>query len=160
MNLRKDHYHTFKLFESRIQQLTHSKGEYWIVCKHYSVLDFCVPSTNRIYCNTFVLYVKTPTFFVTCQRYTLTGYKHTSRIFISPKQPMKKHFQQWMSWLPHRWRTQWNAIRHANCKISESSKLWTHLALPLRGVCLLECLFIPTIPSTSIVRGPRMQPTA
>lgn len=41
-----------------------------------------------------------------------------------------KHFQQWMSWLPHRWRTQWNAIRHANCKISESSKLWTHLALP------------------------------
>jgi hypothetical protein len=35
-----------------------------------------------------------------------------------------------MSWLPHRWRTQWNAIRHANCKTSESSKLWTHLALP------------------------------
>ena len=27
---------------------------------------------------------------------------------------------------------------------SESSNLWTQLALPLRGVCLLECLFIPT----------------
>ena len=26
---------------------------------------------------------------------------------------------------------------------SESSKLWTHLALPFGGVCLLECLFIP-----------------
>ena len=24
-------------------------------------------------------------------------------------------FQQWMSWLPHRWRTQRNAIRNANC---------------------------------------------
>ena len=36
-----------------------------------------------------------------------------------------------MSWLPYRWRTQRNAIRHANCKTSESSKLWTHLALPL-----------------------------
>ena len=35
-----------------------------------------------------------------------------------------------MSWLPHRWRTQWNAIRNANCNISESSNLWTHLALP------------------------------
>ena len=28
-----------------------------------------------------------------------------------------KHFQQRMSWLPQRWRTQRNAIRHANCKI-------------------------------------------
>ena len=33
---------------------------------------------------------------------------------------------------------------------SESSKLWTHLALPFGGVCLLECLFIPPkIPSGS-----------
>ena len=30
---------------------------------------------------------------------------------------MTKHFQQWMSWLPYRWRTQRNAIRNANCKI-------------------------------------------
>ena len=30
---------------------------------------------------------------------------------------MKKHFQQRMSWLPQRWRTQRNAIRHANCEI-------------------------------------------
>ena len=29
---------------------------------------------------------------------------------------MKKHFQQRMSWLPYRWRTQRNAIRNANCK--------------------------------------------
>ena len=28
-----------------------------------------------------------------------------------------KHFQQRMSWLPQRWRTQRNAIRHANCTI-------------------------------------------
>ena len=35
-----------------------------------------------------------------------------------------------MSWLPYRWRTQRNAIRHANCNTSESSKLWTQLALP------------------------------
>ena len=47
---------------------------------------------------------------------------------LSPNK--SKHFQQWMSWLLHRWRTQRNAIRHANCKTSESSKLWTHLALP------------------------------
>ena len=34
-------------------------------------------------------------------------------------------------------------------KSSESSKLWTHLALPL-GVCLLECLFIPTSKPASV----------
>ena len=30
---------------------------------------------------------------------------------------MSNHFQQRMPWLPQRWRTQRNAIRHANCKI-------------------------------------------
>ncbi len=30
---------------------------------------------------------------------------------------VNKHFQQRMSWLPQRWRTQRNAIRLANCKI-------------------------------------------
>ena len=40
------------------------------------------------------------------------------------------NFQQWMSRLPQRWWTQRNAIRNANCTTSESSKLWTHIALP------------------------------
>lgn len=55
---------------------------------------------------------------------------------------MTKQFQQRMSRFLQRWRTQRNAIRNANCTISESSKLWTQLALPC-GVCLLECLWIP-----------------
>ena len=34
-----------------------------------------------------------------------------------------------MSRLPHRWRTQQNAIRNANCRTRESSNLWTQVAL-------------------------------
>ena len=36
---------------------------------------------------------------------------------FATKTKMIQHFQQRMSWLPQRWRTQRNAIRHANCKI-------------------------------------------
>ena len=35
-----------------------------------------------------------------------------------------------MSRFSQRWRTQRNAIRNANCRISESSNFWTQIALP------------------------------
>lgn len=40
-------------------------------------------------------------------------------------------FQRWMSWFSQRWRTQRNAICNVNCRLSESSNLWTHIALPI-----------------------------
>jgi hypothetical protein len=49
-----------------------------------------------------------------------------------------------MSWLPQRWRTQRNAIRHANCNIQWVIKILNAPCTSLWGVCLLECLFIPT----------------
>ena len=48
-----------------------------------------------------------------------------------------------MSWLPQRWRTQRNAIRHANCRIQWVIKTLNATCTSLWGVCLLECLFIP-----------------
>jgi len=50
-----------------------------------------------------------------------------------------------MSWLSQRWRTQRNAIRDANCRASESSNLWTHIALSAFGreySCLSVCLCV------------------
>ena len=63
--------------------------------------------------------------------------------FPSDPNKITKHFQQWMSWLPQRWRTQRNAIRHANCKIQWVIKT---LNAPCTSseVCLLECLSLPT----------------
>ena len=66
---------------------------------------------------------------------------------IKQKNQISIHFQQRMSWLPQRWRTQRNAIRNANRTTSESSNFWTHLALRefSRGACLMECLFSTSI---------------
>ena len=55
---------------------------------------------------------------------------------------MSNHFQQRMSWLPQRWRTQRNAIRHANCKIQWVIKT-LNASCTSSEVCLLECLFYP-----------------
>ena len=52
-----------------------------------------------------------------------------------------KHFQQRMSWLPQRWRTQRNAIRHANCRIQRVIKI-LNAPCTASAVCLLECLLI------------------
>ena len=46
-----------------------------------------------------------------------------------------------MSWLPQRWRTQWNAIRHANRRIQWVIKI-LNAACTSYEVCLLECLFL------------------
>ena len=53
---------------------------------------------------------------------------------------LKNNFWQRISWFSHRWRTQRIAISNVNCR-SESSNLWTHLALPadlIWGACLFE----------------------
>ncbi len=42
---------------------------------------------------------------------------------------LRNNFWQRISWLSQRWRTQRNAIRNVNCKLRESSNLWTHIAL-------------------------------
>ena len=48
-----------------------------------------------------------------------------------------KNTQRWISWFPYRWRTQRNAICNANCKIHESSNLWTQLApTTCRHICI------------------------
>ena len=48
------------------------------------------------------------------------------------------NFQQRMSWLPQRWRTQRNAIRNANCRTSWIIKILNaHCA---SGICLGACL--------------------
>ena len=59
-----------------------------------------------------------------------------------------------MSWLPHRWRTQRNAIRNANCRIQWIIKT---LNAPCAsgiflGACLLECLL--TTPHPTPCLGP------
>ena len=48
------------------------------------------------------------------------------------------NFQRWISRLLYRWRTQRNAIRNANCRIRESSDLWTQVA-PILSACLFQC---------------------
>jgi len=61
-----------------------------------------------------------------------------------------------MSWFPHRWRTQRNAIRNANCRIQWIIK---PLNAPCAsgtflGACLLECLLTnPHPPKFSIKRN-------
>ena len=54
---------------------------------------------------------------------------------------MPYDFQQRMSWLPQRWRTQRNAIRNANCISSWIIKsLNAHCTSGIcPGVCLFEC---------------------
>ena len=55
----------------------------------------------------------------------------------------QQHLQRRMSWFPQRWRTQRNAIRHANCRIQWVIKTLNATCTALPAVCLLECLFIP-----------------
>ena len=43
------------------------------------------------------------------------------------------HFQQRMSWFPQRWRTQRNAIRHANCRIQWVIKSLNATCTSFRG---------------------------
>ena len=54
---------------------------------------------------------------------------------------MKDNFQQWISWLLHRWRTQRNAIRNVNCRsvTHRNFERTLHLVV-FRQVCLFECL--------------------
>ena len=55
-----------------------------------------------------------------------------------------KHFQQRMSWLPYRWRTQRNAIRNANCKIQWVIKTLNASCTSLgEYVCWSVCLNNP-----------------
>ena len=59
---------------------------------------------------------------------------------------MSNHFQQRMSWLPQRWRTQRNAIRHANCKIQWVIKTLNATCTSFgKYVCWSVC----SIPTTS-----------
>ena len=61
--------------------------------------------------------------------------KHSTLYFLTlclkniMNKQFKNNFQQRISWLSHRWRTQRNAISNVNCRIRESSNLWTHIAL-------------------------------
>ena len=55
---------------------------------------------------------------------------------------MTNNFQQWMSWLPQRWRTQRNAIRNANCKTSWIIKILNAHCASILGACLFECQWI------------------
>lgn len=98
---------------------------YYPLCFEYDVVQASSPRQK---------YVKIPT--ITPRTSSKSVVRHDWNI------SMTKQFQQRMSRFLQRWRTQRNAIRNANCTISESSKLWTQLALPC-GVCLLECLWIP-----------------
>ena len=64
---------------------------------------------------------------------------------------MKKHFQQRMSWLPYRWRTQRNAIRNANCKIQWVIKTLNAACTSLgEYVCWSVCLS-PPHPNLSLI---------
>ena len=54
---------------------------------------------------------------------------------------MKDNFQQWISWLLHRWRTQRNAIRNVNCRsVTHRNFERTLHLVAFRQVCLFECL--------------------
>ena len=54
-----------------------------------------------------------------------------------------------MSRFPQRWRTQRNAIRHANCRIQWVIKI-LNASCTASAVCLLECLYLPTTPNWSL----------
>ena len=58
---------------------------------------------------------------------------------------MTYNFQQWMSWLPQRWRTQRNAIRNTNCKTSWIIKILNAHCAPRNclGAYLSECSWTP-----------------
>ena len=58
---------------------------------------------------------------------------------------MTYNFQQWMSRLPQRWRTQRNAIRNTNCKTSWIIKILNAHCAPRNclGAYLSECLWTP-----------------
>ena len=101
MNLRKDHYHT-----DLISQLC----------------EFSVTTVVTVWANGSS----------DLAPYHMTLIYWTIDVLVNepPKLEWIYNFQQRMSWLPQRWRTQRNAIRNANCRIRESSNLWTHIALP------------------------------
>ena len=54
------------------------------------------------------------------------------------------NFQQWMSWLAHRWRTLRTAIRNANCRIQWVIKILNAYCTSglVLGVCLYQCPWI------------------
>ena len=58
---------------------------------------------------------------------------------------MTYNFQQWMSRLPQRWRTQRNAIRNTNCKTSWIIKILNAHCAPRNclGAYLSECSWTP-----------------
>ena len=135
MNLRKDHYHTpFQKMEIKGRVQGGRKFPFFPPLSPFSFLSrvqyFCgiqfvaflsLPERKRTNCNQPFLFL------------FWNKQKPISLTHVKKKNNWNQHFQQRMSWLPQRWRTQRNAIRHANCKIRESSKFWTQLAPPLEG---------------------------
>ena len=106
MNLRKDHYHTnlscHSMTRNKIKSCkSKTLHNYFAFCEFY---HFCV----HIF-----MYSITFLFKYVCNWYKLNKKKLT----IFSKNKNHKHFQQRMSWLLYRWRTQRNVIRNANCRI-------------------------------------------
>ena len=111
MNLRKDHYHTLWI-HTILHPLPDVRSGGDLQLKNM----FC----SFLHQNTLFIIEHKPIL----QHTKSTSWQHTSIT--------KKHYnlQRRISWLSQRWRTQRNAIRNANCRLSESSKFWTQVALP------------------------------
>ena len=119
MNLRKDHYHTF----SRRRVVTGTAKALLFSCPRNKLWSLVLRHCGCIFAP----------WEWDCSR------EREKRWNLFPSNPMWKHFQQWMSWFPQRWRTQWNAIRHANRRIQWVIKI-LNAACTSSEVCLLECL--------------------
>jgi len=151
VNLRKDHYHNF------LKKQTIGGSVLSLLNKEMSNEASCVPrifitiSFSRILLlsggkEMWKLNTQNKTLIKVIYKlnskteFALTGKTRSTDINVN------KHFQQRMSWLPQRWRTQWNAIRHAICRIQWVIKT-LNATCTSSEVCLLESLFIPTYQS-------------
>ena len=104
MNLRKDHYHT----------------------KIHTIYIPFIVSVWMQWMRTFFMWMYLFSFY----KHYITYKKNLIFSNIWENSKISYNLQRRISWLSQRWRTQRNAIRNANCRLSESSKFWTQVALP------------------------------
>ena len=139
MNLRKDHYHILPLgcFPQRKQTKTCFQPSLTrrLRTRPVDIYKHDISSSHPSW------WVNNPFTFLRNIKTNQNNHETWTAIFV--KQNNDSHFQQWMSWLPQRWRTQRNAIRNANCNIQWVIKT-LNATCTASAVCLLECLFIPT----------------
>jgi len=139
VNLRKDHYHTSiknKGSSSNWRSFVSRESLFFLGCWNPGwlvLLQVRLLTHLFLHSNEWLIW-----------RGTHHKHKPSNAYGWAVNESNEKHFQQRMSWLPQRWRTQRNAIRLANCITKWVIKTLNAPCAPLWGAYLLEYLFSPT----------------